>query len=90
MSEGRYAVTICQQGPSLLAGEFDTVEEAEAFARSIWGSGFSVSLPASLAVGSPNLKAIQPWATSWMMMAKSRGGAINMSVPIRSNLQTLR
>ena len=39
MSEGRYAVTICQQGPSLLAGEFDTVEEAEAFARSIWGSG---------------------------------------------------
>jgi len=34
---------------------------------SMWGMGFRVSLPMSLAVGSPSLSATKPWATSCRM-----------------------
>lgn len=52
-------------------------------------SGFKVSLPASLAVGSPNLKAIHPWAYSCTVKAKRIGGAISKSPIILSKAKVL-
>ena len=42
---------------------------------SICASGFSVSLPMSLAVGSPSLFATKPWAVSWNVIAIRIGSA---------------
>lgn len=40
--------------------------------RSICGRGFNVILPAYLAVLSPHLDAIHPWAHSWTTTAKKK------------------
>lgn len=39
---------------------------------SMWGMGFKVNLPAASAVLSPNLKAMYPCITSWIMTEKSK------------------
>ncbi len=41
-------------------------------------SGFMVTLPRCFAVGSPSLMAVHAWAHSWMVRARSTGGAIRI------------
>ena len=42
--------------------------------------GLRVKRPAAFAVGSPNCKAVQPWATSWTVIANITGTAATITV----------